>query len=601
MEKITNIFYNGIEYVNHGKANCIRELMRYKRVERDLAEKILKRPDLVHKLGIKVNSFKGRESEKWAHIEIPSDDDTLEQIYEFLIGSQLVGKRGEKRKEDAIQAVGYDGYIYEMESIERNREVIDQDIVFMLAYYLIFTDTARTYLWEKYKNCKEELLHFYKNSMFSGQYFWKMIPSERLEQAYCMVGLIVKSRENHDQEIYHDIISALKYNNRRVVNYIKKIDYLVGNDLNQAITEENMQKDTMVMMVARIISVLLIAESLGKEILVDYDLGKKLLHIFRYWEEYEQPVQERKENEKLSENNRLFLEQFEKEFTSYTCIDSVFFGTKHNKAVTDMPEHIFKIFGINARKLHLVKLSEQEVNALVGLAPTWNQKKFVLVMQIAVLCKYINKLEQYIIDRIVNSTSLLTFDYQKKEAELSKEKREFEKRKKEFEDRTEKLEKTNQKINIAYEKMKRDYDEQETLHAKEREELIALRNFVYQTSKTIAEQAEENYNFERIIEDWREQPVVLIGGHSNWQKKIKNIFPKWKYVSASQSTFPEQILIDRKYIICCTEVLSHSVYYKVIANKQGKQSLIYTRGINLEKFLMEIKAQREMENRKAVK
>ena len=149
--------------------------------------------------------------------------------------------------------------------------------------------------------------------------------------------------------------------------------------------------------------------------------------------------------------------------------------------------------------------------------------------------------------------------------------------------------------------MKRDYDEQETLHAKEREELIALRNFVYQTSKTIAEQAEENYNFERIIEDWREQPVVLIGGHSNWQKKIKNIFPKWKYVSASQSTFPEQILIDRKYIICCTEVLSHSVYYKVIANKQGKQSLIYTRGINLEKFLMEIKAQREMENRKAVK
>ena len=592
MEKLTNIFYNGIKYVNYGKANCARELMCYKEVERTLVEKLLNRKDLADKLRIKVNSFRGRTSEKWAHIEIPSDEDTLEQIYEFIMGSQLIGKKGEKRKEEAIQAIGYDEYIYEMQSVERNRELISHDIVFMLVYYLIFTDAARTYLWEKYKNGKEELLHYYKKSMFSSQYFWKMIPGEYLEEAYCMVGLIVKCRENHDQEIYQDIISALKQNNRRVVNYLKKMDFLVGEDLNQVITKEVMEKDTMVMLVARIISVLLLAESLGKEILVDYDLGKKLLHIFRYWEEYEQPVQEWKGNDILSEKSRLFLEQFEKEFTSYTCMDSVFFGKKHNEAVTEIPEHILKMFGINARKLHLVPLSEQEVNVLAGLVPTWNQKKYVLAMQIAVLCKYINRLEQHIIDRIVNNASLLTFDYQEKEAELSKEKREFEKSKKEFESRTEKLEKTNQMINTAYEKTKKDFEEQEKFHTKEREELIALRNFVYQTTKTV-ETDEENQDFEKIIEDWREQPVVVIGGHSNWQKKIRNIFPKWKYVSAGQSTFPEQILMDRKYIICCTEVLSHSVYYKVIANKQEKQALIYTRGINVEKFLMEIKAQSE--------
>lgn len=597
MEKITNIFYNGIKYVNYGKANCARELMRYKAVEQQLVEKLLKRRDVADRLGIKVNSFRGKESEKWTHLEIPFDDDTLEQIYDFIMGSQLIGEKGEKRKEDAIQAVGYDVYIYEMETVERNREVIDHDIVLMLVYYLIFTDTARTYLWEKYKNEKEELLYLYKKSMFSGQYFWKIIPVEYLEQAYCMVGLIVKSREYHDQKIYGDVISALKQNNRRVVNYIKRIDCLMGEDLNQVITQEVMEKDTMVMLVARIISVLLIAESFGKEILVDYDLGKKLLHIFRYWDEYEQPAPEWEGKNILSEKTKLFLEQFEKEFTSYTRIDSVFFGKKHNETVTDMPEQIFKIFGINARKMYFVPLSEQEVNALAGLATTWNQKKYVLAMQIAVLCKYINKLEQYIIDRIVNNTSVQTFEYQEKEAELLKEKSEFEKSKKEFESRTEKLKKTNQMINTAYEKIKKDLEEQEILHIKEREELISLRNFVYQTSKT-TEGDEEKQNFAQIIEDWREQPVVVIGGHSNWQKKIRNIFPKWKYVSAGQSTFPEQILTDRKYIICCTEVLAHSVYYKVIANKQENQALIYTRGINVEKFLMEIKAQKEGENAK---
>lgn len=226
MEKIANIFYNGIKYVNYGKANCARELMRYKAVEQHLTEKLLKRQDVEDRFGIKVNTFRGKESEKWSHLEIPSDDDTMEQIYEFILGCQFIGKKEEKRKESAIQAVGYDGYIYEMESVERNREVIDHDIVFMLVYYLIFTDTARTYLWEKYKKEKEELMYFYKKSMFSSQYFWKIILGEYLEQAYCMVGLIVKCREYHDREIYQDIIAALKQNNQRVVNYIKKMDCL---------------------------------------------------------------------------------------------------------------------------------------------------------------------------------------------------------------------------------------------------------------------------------------------------------------------------------------------------------------------------------------
>lgn len=370
-EKITNIFWSGIKYINYGKANCATEIMRYKEVERHLIGKLLKRPELADKLGIKINSFKGRDSAKWTHAEIPSDIETMEQIYDIILGNQLAGKRGEKRREETIGAIGYYEFIYEMESVERNREAIEHDIVFMLVYYLIFIDAARTYLWEKYKNCKEELLYFYKSSSFTHQYFWEIMPGEYLEQAYCMVGLIVKSRKYNDQEIYQDIISALKCNNRRIVNYIKKINYFIGEDLNQAIAEENMQNDTMVMLVGRMISVLLIAESLNKEILVDYDLGKKLLHIFRYWKEYEQPAQEWKGDEKRPEDNNFFLKQFETEFTSYSSIDSVFFGTKHNEAITNVLERIFEIFGINARKMHLAKLNEQEVNALMNLSASW--------------------------------------------------------------------------------------------------------------------------------------------------------------------------------------------------------------------------------------
>ena len=180
-EKITNIFWSGIKYINYGKANCATEIMRYKEVERHLIGKLLKRPELADRLGIKINSFKGRDSAKWTHAEIPSDIDTMEQIYDIILGNQLAGKRGEKRREETIEAIGYYEFIYEMESVERNREAIEHDIVFMLVYYLIFTDAARTYFWEKYKNCKKELLYFYKSSSFTHQYFWKIMPGEYLE------------------------------------------------------------------------------------------------------------------------------------------------------------------------------------------------------------------------------------------------------------------------------------------------------------------------------------------------------------------------------------------------------------------------------------
>ena len=94
MEKITNIYWSEIKYINYGKANCATEIMRYKEVERHLIEKLLKRPELADKLGIKINSF------KWTHAEIPSDIDTMEQIYDIILGNQLAGKRGEKKRRD---------------------------------------------------------------------------------------------------------------------------------------------------------------------------------------------------------------------------------------------------------------------------------------------------------------------------------------------------------------------------------------------------------------------------------------------------------------------------------------------------------------------
>lgn len=98
MEKITNIFQEGIRFVNYGKANLAAQLMCHKAVVQDLVEKLLEKPELAEKLRINVESSRGKSFSKFAHIQIPCDVERLEQIYDILIGSQLIGNNGEKKK-----------------------------------------------------------------------------------------------------------------------------------------------------------------------------------------------------------------------------------------------------------------------------------------------------------------------------------------------------------------------------------------------------------------------------------------------------------------------------------------------------------------------
>lgn len=58
--------------------------------------------------------------------------------------------------------------------------------------------------------------------------FWSLIPGIYLEQAFCILGLILKSREQDEKEIYENIIMAIKRNNRKISNYLKKYIVFMG-------------------------------------------------------------------------------------------------------------------------------------------------------------------------------------------------------------------------------------------------------------------------------------------------------------------------------------------------------------------------------------
>lgn len=239
---------------------------------------------------------------------------------------------GRKRSEAAIEKVGYDAFRFEMEVIERNREEIDEDITLPLAYYLTMVDVSRMYLWDKYKSVKEILLAYYKKSDYMTRRFWGLIPGIYLEQAFCIVGLIVKCREDHDQKIYQDILTAIMRSNTRGTKYIKRVQAFAGDELYQTLESSGIMDEALPIVMAGSISMLLVAESLNKDIIADYDLSKKLLLIFHFWERYMIQTQENEWEEELSPENMVFLEQFQNTFTVYNCVDAVVFGKENGGA-----------------------------------------------------------------------------------------------------------------------------------------------------------------------------------------------------------------------------------------------------------------------------
>lgn len=600
MEKLCNVFKTGINYINYGKANYALEILKYGTVRKEFGDMLTKQPDLVKKLGISLQ--KDGNKRMWA--EISEDIDVLEKIFDMLIGDKLKGKKGDKKREQLIKEFGEDGFEMEMEQVERNRERIGYDIILPLLYYLTMVDTSRNFLWGKYQNKKEEFIRLCRNSAYYGMYFWSLIPGIYLEQAFCILGLILKSREQDEKEIYENIMIAIKRNNRKMSNYLKKI-YCFQGAVARETANMNIElyKDNSLLQTSAMLAGLVVAESFGKKIEVDYDMNKMLFVIRHYWARFERNEQEKDEDEEIKgrnqeiiQNNNRFLNEFKQEFVSNNCIGSIFWGLKHNDVI-DLAGEIYENYHIDTKKFQLTKLPEKEVKDLVNLSDDWSKEKYCWAIQIAVLCKYINELEDFIKEKICHNASIGVEDLKKQEAYLMQESIKMQDLRKEWEREKECLEKRNQELEIELTRQQKILEEKGKQSIKDKEELISLRNYVYQlTEESDLENDNIKYKEEqrdKVQKFWSKQAVVVIGGHINWQQKIKNVFPKWSYVSANQRAFVSDMINDKAYIICNTEILSHSVYYKVVANKRATQKLIYTKGCNIEKFLTELEEQND--------
>ncbi len=155
------------------------------------------------------------------------------------------------------------------------------------------------------------------------------------------------------------------------------------------------------------------------------------------------------------------------------------------------------------------------------------------------------------------------------------------------------------KLKIQYAALNAARKESEALldnYQKDREELIALREFVYNLEQGTPEM--KTIPLEKMKEEISSKNYVIIGGHVNWVNKMKGEFPGWKYILPSSFKAVDVGELENKdRIFFFTDHISHAAYGKFIrAARERKIPFSYLHGVNMEQIIRQIYENEELKN-----
>ena len=101
--------------------------------------------------------------------------------------------------------------------------------------------------------------------------------------------------------------------------------------------------------------------------------------------------------------------------------------------------------------------------------------------------------------------------------------------------------------------------------ATEHTELIALREYVYslQTGEEIEEL--DATTQEQMVKDLQDKNVAILGGTERWVKRMKRLFPRWKFVSVDDDSIGGfNALESASYIYMYTGAMKHMQYFRAM-------------------------------------
>lgn len=161
-------------------------------------------------------------------------------------------------------------------------------------------------------------------------------------------------------------------------------------------------------------------------------------------------------------------------------------------------------------------------------------------------------------------------DYLKEIAELRQRLREEERKSRYFKEQQNQASIRLRELEATVEKYKSEQDE-----------LVALRNYVYESSEEVPRVEKQSYEaMKAAIADRR---IVIIGGNDNWVKKLRQEFPGWVYMGARVSgSINSTNVQNAERVYFFTDALGHSNYNKFMQVVRRLQLPFgYMHGVNI--------------------
>ena len=124
-------------------------------------------------------------------------------------------------------------------------------------------------------------------------------------------------------------------------------------------------------------------------------------------------------------------------------------------------------------------------------------------------------------------------------------------------------------------------------------ELASLRSYVYGLTQDDLPKKEIPVDDMKAF--LKKKKIVIIGGHSNWSSKIKNLFPDWTIIKPSPSGTVETTPVENAdYVFFFTDIISHSTYERYINVLRTKKIPFgYLHGVNVDDNIRYIYGQLE--------
>lgn len=552
-EKRGTIVYEGIRKVINGKAIFMRQCLCYRDVVKTIVEN-LEKGTLPEGLQHDVLYLRDR-----GVASLTFNEKNLEDLFDQL----FLGKMARFKKESNDKL--YELYTLPM---SRNGEEIQLDVTYPMVYGIVNNDRCRAAIAAEIKE-RDEYYACFEQSEYRNPYFEGFFRAEQIWDARLLLGLLDRlRRDRKDGGCYRQLMRIIYAGYGYLKRQLKARNVITGTMVQEILRGNVPAENAMLSTVSRMMLLMVMAEDMG----IPYEWDYNTLVMLHF---YESSIDQLTNGERAYGNladfetdQREFFQKYDEKYSSHSSLLGML-REGELEQMTDLVLRIFGLYQMSPIKFWGYDLSEEETRCLMRQRERWSQRTYATGLILAQLCKYIRQLEE--------QSLLASKDYAGMQLQIAqREKEELCLRQKQKERELEQL---------ALEKRRL----QDTILKQEQELRRLQKQAAEQKQQIAAQQTElgEMRSYLYSLSEGREEG----NGDACAETKLRELFPKWQFISAGQNSLDDKMIRGKDCIICNTEVLAHSCYYKILSGRERRQKLCYVHSNNIQKCLRELAPQ----------